>query len=85
MATIKSAKNKEVQVIQETERGEIQPKAPGDVKQVRKIVPTLVSQLDSLAPPTPTPSAPAEMNPIKEEVEKMHEAEKPKEHEEMKP
>lgn len=41
VATVKSAKNKEVQLIQETERNDV-PKIQSEVKQVRKIVPTMI-------------------------------------------
>ncbi len=56
VATVKSAKNKEVQLIQETERGEIQPKPQTEVKQVRRIVPVMVAAAENPAM-VPVPAA----------------------------
>jgi len=43
VATFKSGKNKEFQLVQQTERGEPLPKAPPNQKRVRRIVPTLIT------------------------------------------
>ena len=60
---MKSAKNKEVQVIQETERGEIQPKAQGEPKQIRRIVPTMISTPPEIVTDKPEVKEPEEMKP----------------------
>lgn len=43
VATFKSCKNKELQLVQQTERGEPLPKPQSDHKKIRRIVPTLIS------------------------------------------
>ena len=43
VATAKSSKNKELQLIQEIDRDDINPKPAAEQKQVRRIVPTIIS------------------------------------------
>ena len=60
---MKSSKNKEVQLIQETERGDIQPKIQTEEKKVRRIVPTMIS-----AQAEPMETAPVVKEPPAEEM-----------------